>query len=158
MVNGEQLLALDIRSASFSGSKQWRNYVAPVTEVRVLPSGPRHSCISENGVTTFDSQVFPVSEEGSHVLYRHTRLPLEIQVVYRRCNLRELCHCSVAVRAGPAVIIFDICTRGYMQVWAVGRNGDIIQQDDLPDGIKLLSLDEGRSYEVCNGAQYTVGE
>ena len=160
LVNGEQLLALDIRSASFSGSKQWRNYVAPVTEVRVLPSGPRHSCISENGVTTFDSQVFPVSEEGSHVLYRHTRLPLEIQVVYRRCNLRELCHCSVAVRAGPAVIIFDICTRGYMQVWAVGRNGDIIQQDDLPDGIKLLSLDEGRSYEVCNATVYndTVGE
>ena len=47
-----------------------------------------------------------------------------------------------------------------MQVWAVGRNGDIIHQNDLPDGIKLLSLDEGRSYEVCNATVYndTVGE
>lgn len=119
-----------------------------MTEIRVLPSDPPKSCASDDGVTTFDGQNFPVSEEGSYVLYRHTRLPLEVQVAYRRCNLRELCHCSVAVRAGPVVIIFDICTRGYMQVWAVGRNGDIIRQNDLPDGIKLLSLDEGRSYEV----------
>ena len=37
------------------------------------------------------------------------------QVFYRRCNLRELCHCAVAVRAGQLIVTFDICTRGYLQ-------------------------------------------
>ena len=83
------------------------------------------------------------------MLYRHKVLPYEVQVFYRRCNLRELCHCSVAVRVENLIILFDICSRGYMQVWVVGRNGDIFAQNDLPDGIKLLSLDEGRAYEVC---------
>ena len=83
------------------------------------------------------------------MLYRHKVLPYEVQVFYRRCNLRELCHCSVAVRLENLIILFDICSRGYMQVWVVGRNGDILAQNDLPEGIKLLSLDEGRAYEVC---------
>ena len=38
------------------------------------------------------------------------------QVFYRRCNLRELCHCAVAVRAGQLIVTFDICSRGYLQV------------------------------------------
>ena len=78
---------------------------------------------------------YPHSEQGTFVLYRHTELGQEVQVshykynnylavqcvtivcqvFYRRCNLRELCHCAVAVRAGQLIVTFDICTRGYLQ-------------------------------------------
>ena len=155
LVNGEQLLALDIRSSSSSltGSGQWRNYEVPVTEVRVIPSSdasPARQCISDNTVITFDSLNYSHKHQGTYVLYRHKVLPYEVQVFYRRCNLRELCHCSVAVRVDDMIVTFDICSRGYMQVWIQGRNGDILDKNDLPDGIKLLSLDEGRSYEVCS--------
>ena len=149
LVNGEQLLALDIRSASFTSSKQWRNYILPVTEVRVIPGSVSQQCISDNAMITFDSLSYSHSHQGSYILYRHKTLPYEVQVFYRRCNLRELCHCSVAVRVEDLIILFDICSRGYMQTWVVGRNGDILPHNNLPDGIKLLSLDEGRSYEVC---------
>ena len=119
LVNGEQLLALDIRSSSSSLLKNWRNYEVPVTEVRVIPSSdasPPHQCISDNSILTFDSLSYSHKHQGTYVLYRHKVLPYEVQVFYRRCNLRELCHCSVAVRVEDMIVTFDICSRGYMQV------------------------------------------
>ena len=47
------------------------------------------------------------------------------------------------------IILFDICSRGYLQVWTTNTQGQPIAKKDLPSGMKLLSLDEGRSYEVC---------
>ena len=36
-----------------------------------------------------------------------------------------------------------------VQVWATSAaTGQVAAPADLPDGVKLLSLDEGRSYEV----------
>ena len=98
---------------------------------------------------TFDSLKYSHKQQGTYVLYRHRVLRHEVQVFYRRCNLRELCHCSVAVRIEDLIILFDICSRGYLQVWPLNTlTGEVIAEKDLPDGIKLLSLDEGRSYEV----------
>jgi len=147
LYNGEQLLALDIRTG-FTSTKQWRNYVLPVQEVRVIPETITELCQSDNSMFTFDSLRYSHKQQGSYVLYRHKTQPYEVQVYYRNCNLRELCHCAVAVRIGDLIVIFDICSRGYLQVWGIGKSGDLIVKEDLPDGIKLLSLDEGRSYEI----------
>ena len=147
LYNGEQLLALDIRTG-FTSTKQWRNYVLPVQEVRVIPGTITEVCQSDNSMFTFDSLRYSHKQQGSYVLYRHKTQPYEVQVYYRNCNLRELCHCGVAVRIGDLIVLFDICSRGYLQVWGIGKSGDIIVKEDLPDGLKLLSLDEGRSYEV----------
>ena len=98
---------------------------------------------------TFDSLKYSHKQQGSYVLYRHQNLPHEVQVFYRGCNLRELCHCSVAVRIEDLIILFDICSRGYLQLWTTNLEGELIAKKDLPSGMKLLSLDEGRSYEVC---------
>ena len=151
LANGEQLVALDMRTSGFTSPAQWRDYVLPVTEVRVLPSNiSGHQCISDNMMKTFDSLKYSHKQQGTYVLYRHRVLPHEVQVFYRRCNLRELCHCSVAVRIEDLIILFDICSRGYLQVWPLNTlTGEVIAEKDLPDEIKLLSLDEGRSYEVC---------
>ena len=149
LINGEQVVALDIRTAGFTSAKQWRDYVVPVTEIRVMGSDIAEQCISDNSLQTFDSLRYSHEQQGSYVLYRHQDLPHEVQVFYRRCNLRELCHCSVAVRIEDLVILFDICSRGYLQVWTTNIQGELVAKKDLPSGMKLLSLDEGRSYEVC---------
>ena len=151
--NGAQRLALDIRTSSSNSNRQWRNYVLPVTEVKVVGSPIDQECVSANTIVTFDALTYSNKLQGSYILYRHKTLPYEVQVSFRRCNLRELCHCSVAVRVEDLIISFDICSRGYIQVWAERINGDIIAHTQLPKGVKLLSLDEGRSYEVykhCN--------
>ena len=147
LYNGEQLLALDIRTG-FTSTKQWRHYVLPVQEVRVIPQTITEQCQSDNSMVTFDSLRYKHKQQGSYVLYRHTTQPYEVQAYYRSCNLRELCHCAVAIRIGDLVVLFDICSRGYLQVWGRNKEGKIITKEELPDGIKLLSLDQGRSYEV----------
>ena len=146
--NGAQRLALDIRTSRSNSNRQWRNYVLPVTEVKVVGSPIDQECVSANTIITFDALTYSNKLQGSYILYRHKTLPYEVQVSFRRCNLRELCHCSVAVRVEDLIILFDICSRGYIQVWAEQINGDIIAHTKLPKGVKLLSLDEGRSYEV----------
>jgi len=147
LYNGEQLLALDIRTG-FTSTKQWRHYVLPVQEVRVIPQTITEQCQSDNSMVTFDSLRYKHKQQGSYVLYRHTTQPYEVQAYYRSCNLRELCHCAVAIRIGDLVVLFDICSRGYLQVWGRNKEGEIITKEELPDGIKLLSLDQGRSYEI----------
>ena len=148
MLNKDQRLALDIRASNSNSNKQWRNYVLPVTEIKVVPSPIDQECISSNTILTFDDLSYSNNLQGSYVLYRHTTLPYQVQVFYRRSNLRELCHCSVAVRVEDLIILFDICSRGYIQVWTEGLNGELVDHNQLPRGVKLLSLDEGRSYEV----------
>ena len=73
----------------------------------------------------------------------------------RRCNLRALCHCSVAIRIQDLVISFDICSKGYLQVWSRGPNSS----DGLPEGADLVSLDEGRGYRLTmpTGTAVTLG-
>ena len=149
LINGEQAVALDVRTAGFTSARQWRDYVLPVSEVRVVGNDIAEQCSSDNLMQTFDSLKYSHQQQGSYVLYRHKELPHEVQVFYRRCNLRELCHCSVAVRIEDLIILFDICSRGYLQVWTTNTQGQPIAKKDLPSGMKLLSLDEGRSYEVC---------
>ena len=149
LANGEQLVALDVRTADLSSARKWRGYVLPVTEVRLVPSDMTgHQCVSDNEMKTFDQLKYSHKQQGTYVLYRHKVLPYEVQVFYRRCNLRELCHCSVAVRIEDLIIMFDICSRGYLQVWAVTTDGVVIAKEQLPDGIKLISFNEGRSYQV----------
>ena len=65
----------------------------------------------------------------------------------RQCNLRSLCLCAVSVLSRDTVITFDICTKGHLRAWAkrsqTGRLGD---QDD--EGLKVISQDDGRLYQV----------
>ena len=86
--------------------------------MRVLGSRVAEQCVSDHAVHTFTSGSLALTEadQGSYLLYRHRGLGQELQVFSRRCNLRQLCHCSVAVRARDLVLTFDICSRGYMQV------------------------------------------
>lgn len=70
-----------------------------------------------------------------------------MQISYRRCNLRALCHCSVAIRIHDIVIAFDICSKGYLQVWSIEASG-VASPPRVPEGARLLSMDEGRAYKM----------
>lgn len=92
---------------------------------------------------------------GIYTLYRHLTAQQEVQLSLRRCNLRALCHCSVAIRIQDLVIGFDICSKGYLQVWSRGPS----LSEGLPEGADLVSLDEGRGYRLTmpTGTAVTLG-
>ena len=49
------------------------------------------------------------------------------------------------MKCGEVLLPALVC----VQVWATSAaTGQVAAPADLPDGVKLLSLDEGRSYEV----------
>ena len=110
---------------------------------------------------------------GTYTLFRHKTLPYEIQVNVRACNIRNMCICALVVRSQDTAVTFDVCTKGYMRVWAKSlhssdmKNDHKIQEEFLglkglkeskhvfenitKDGIEVLSIDDGRNYKVTLG-------
>ena len=119
----------------------------------VVPGTRTEACLSSSSLTTFTGTALPIPSAGTYTLYRHPAALQEVQVTYRRCNLRALCVCSVAVRIRDVIIAFDICSKGDLQVWSAGPGRHV------PEGARLLSLDEGRAYRVLlpTGTSVTLG-
>ena len=126
-------------------------------QVQVVPGTRTEQCLSSSSISTFtDRQLAPAEGgPGVYTLYQHVGAQQEVQLSVRRCNLRALCHCSVAVRIQDLVIGFDICSKGYLQVWSRGAG----LSKGLPEGADLVSLDEGRGYRVTmpTGTAVTLG-
>jgi hypothetical protein len=142
--NGEQLVTLELATTTAS-TALWRDYRLPLHQVRVEPGTRRERCLSTAGLSTFSGASVPL-RPGTFTLYRHASGSQEVQVSYRRCNLRALCACSVAVRIQDIIIAFDICSRGYLQVWSPSATSTAPAR--LPAGARLLSMDEGRAYRL----------
>jgi hypothetical protein len=147
LYNGEQSMVLDIKTG-FTSNTLWRDYVLTSQQVKIVPPKVEQKCVSDHEITTFDGLAYKNEEEGAYTLYRHLHLPQEVQVYYRRCNLRELCHCAVSVRSGDIIITLDICSRGYIQIWGVTKDGEVIPESKIPNGFNILSISDGRAYEV----------
>ena len=125
--------------------------------MRVVPGTRTERCLSSSSISTFtDRPLAPAhGGPGIYTLYRHLTAQQEVQLSLRRCNLRALCHCSVAIRIQDLVISFDICSKGYLQVWSRGPSSS----EGLPEGADLVSLDEGRGYRLTmpTGTAVTLG-
>jgi len=156
LYNGEQLVTLEIGTGAAS-THLWRDYTLPLHTVQVVPGTRTEQCLSSSSISTFtDRQLAPADGgPGVYTLYQHIGAQQEVQLSLRRCNLRALCHCSVAVRIQDLVIGFDICSKGYLQVWSRGAG----LSKGLPEGADLVSLDEGRGYRVTmpTGTAVTLG-
>lgn len=146
LYNGDQVVTLEISTGS-SSTSLWRDYNLPLQQVHVHGSSRTEQCHSDSSLTTFSGREYFPSGSGTYIMYRHAELQYEVQVTYRRCNLKKLCHCIVTVRVEDAAIAFDICSKGYLQVWAMNRNGKVSSKS-FPEGLKLHSIDEGRAYQV----------
>ena len=110
---------------------------------------------------------------GTYTLFRHKTLPYELQANVRKCNIRNMCICALVVRSRDTVVTFDICTKGYMRAWAKSllsfSNDNIIQEEilglkglknsdaalNLTDDIEVLSIDDGRLYQLNIGDKLT---
>ena len=125
-------------------------------------------------IRTFDSREFGLSQPGIYTLYRHRALPVEVQAHFRPCSLGALCTCAVGVRVDDVITILDVCTKGHLQVgsmvdtftsgfnhsiyvfnhlapqtWSWTQSGRVPNEEDrLPEGFEVISIDEGREYKV----------
>ena len=123
-------------------------------QLRIIPSKTTQSCAvtsSDPGkvIKTFDSREFGLSQPGIYTLYRHRALPVEVQAHFRPCSLGELCTCAVGVRVDDVITVLDVCTKGHLQAWSWTQSGRVPEEEDrLPEGFEVVSVDEGREYKV----------
>lgn len=126
-------------------------YISTIAfQVRILGSTQDSSCrLSNNQIVSFDKLDHSIPSPGIYTLYKRTDdSPIEIQAHFRACSLSELCACAVSVRVDDIIVVFDLCTKGYLQVWAWHFSGRVPREQDLPQGMELVSIDEGREYRV----------
>ncbi len=152
LVSGDDEVIVRFRVADDSGL--WDHVKIPDQKVRVIASKITESCSVESVhpspiVNTFDASELNLSQAGIYTLYRHATLPIEVQAHFRPCSLGELCTCAIGVRVDDVITVLDVCTKGYMQVWSWTQSGRVPKEEDrLPEGFEIVSIDEGREYKV----------
>ncbi len=65
------------------------------------------------------------------------------------------------MRYSDFAVVADACTKGHLQVWAwQDQGGDVGRtiQRGVPEGFRLLTIDEGREFKVrnCMAKKYLV--
>jgi hypothetical protein len=56
---------------------------------------------------------------------------------------RNIWKLSGRIKLYLRVLIIALC-----EVWGTSRNGELIAAEDLPQGLQLYSINEGKAYEV----------
>lgn len=55
------------------------------------------------------------------------------------------------MRVDDVITILDVCTKGHLQVWSWTQSGKVPEEEDrLPEGFEIVSMDEGRAYKVSS--------
>ncbi|VDH89919.1 Hypothetical predicted protein, partial [Mytilus galloprovincialis] len=84
---------------------------------------------------------------GEYIMYKHARLPLQVNAFFKRCNSRSnaLCNCGVAVRSGDSLFVTNFCetelTNGERRT-----NNYIIQR--LCDDQNLIIEETGDRFKI----------
>ncbi|KAL5020844.1 hypothetical protein ScPMuIL_002073, partial [Solemya velum] len=94
----------------------WHNYKLPNVWVQYdagLAMWMNKECHAniDPHMSTFDRLLYELQVQGDFIFYRHTNLPLEVQIRTKSCNRnnrRPYCVTDVAVRAGKDVFLLSV--------------------------------------------------
>eukprot|EP00094_Tigriopus_californicus_P010881 TCALIF_10496-PA protein Name:"Similar to Cyp2j6 Cytochrome P450 2J6 (Mus musculus)" AED:0.07 eAED:0.07 QI:0/0.78/0.7/0.9/1/1/20/349/2332 len=145
LINGNETIHLEI---GVSGVAKWKDYKLPDQQLQVVSSDVQEFCQISSFLTTFDGSQVQLDQPGIYTIYRHQSKPIEIQAHFFPCSLSKLCTCAVSVRVGDIFMVLDVCTKGHLQVWASTESGTVPDVGEIPRGLELLSVDEGREYRI----------
>lgn len=145
LINGNETIYLEI---GVSGLAKWEGYKLPDQQLQVISSDVQEFCQISSFLTTFDGSQVQLDQPGIYTIYRHQSKPIEIQAHFFPCSLGKLCTCAVSVRVGDIFMVLDVCTKGHLQVWASTASGAVPDVGEIPRGLELLSVDEGREYRI----------
>ncbi|XP_071143816.1 von Willebrand factor D and EGF domain-containing protein-like isoform X1 [Mytilus edulis] len=120
------------------------------TEEAILTS----SCYSHNDphMRTFDGTTWELQDNfdepsaGEYIMYKHERLPQQINAYFRECNpgYPALCNCGVAVRSANSLFVANFCETKYKGEKRVNRYVASWMCDDQ----NLVVTESGNTYKV----------
>lgn len=157
--DGNKRMLVDFKPAfSTMLSPVWNNYQLPQVEV-VTVDGPTAMCSSTGDphYVTFDGLYYHVYLEGEFVLYKNTRIPVQINTRLERCGEVVSCNCAIAVMAADDVIVIDRCNRkrrnlafgkNFPDGWKTLHRHALQQGDEFTEGLKIYEYDDGRRFTV----------
>ncbi|KAL3836562.1 hypothetical protein ACJMK2_021986, partial [Sinanodonta woodiana] len=104
----------------FDHHKLFRNYTLPkVIQVEVSTdttnlNGKECHAISDPHMLTFDGRYYENQNNGTYILYKHARKPIQVQMKTGLCygvpHGPPYCPCGVAISAGRDVFVIDRCS------------------------------------------------
>ncbi|XP_013399170.1 von Willebrand factor D and EGF domain-containing protein-like [Lingula anatina] len=116
--DGDTYTRVSLQTGEFITHPAWSDYILPDIPVLVMDtdvSVEGKICMSNNDphMRTFDGNPYECQFGGEFVLYKHTKLPIQVHVFFKTCN-RGLayCNCAVSVMSGGDVFIVDTCKPG----------------------------------------------
>ncbi|XP_076070432.1 von Willebrand factor D and EGF domain-containing protein-like isoform X1 [Mytilus galloprovincialis] len=135
----------------------WRNIVLPDVKVTIRDSEQEtdpKGCWSRNDphMYNFDSKTnWELQQDiggGEYIMYKHRKLPLQINAYFRKCNGAALCNCGLAVRSGDSVFVANFCETEVEKNGIRTRklNRYVIQR--LCDDRSLVVTEDGNKIEV----------
>ncbi|XP_046351564.2 uncharacterized protein LOC124132030 [Haliotis rufescens] len=141
-----QNLTLALGTGDVIQHQLWSNYNPGPITVQVLKNTSQiqnKDCFATNDphMKTFDGRRYEHQYEGTFSMYKHSELPIEVQLKTTQCGSRASCNCGLAVRAGRTVFELNRCA-DLTNIWK-------IQYTLCEDGGDVLQVKRrGSSYEV----------
>ncbi|KAH9523927.1 hypothetical protein Btru_047520, partial [Bulinus truncatus] len=149
--DGNHNLGLNLtKEFIFNGSSHSHQSHSAIVNVIDKDTDAVCSSINDPHITSFDGRLTHNFLEGELVFYKHTTLPYEVRLFFRRCAGAASCNCAVAAKAGDDVIVIDKCgpfknstTDNFFPMTVkLYRNGK------MTPGFRIISRYEGRHYEI----------
>ncbi|KAL3836563.1 hypothetical protein ACJMK2_021987 [Sinanodonta woodiana] len=150
----------------FDHHELFRNYTLPkVIQVKVSTdtsnlNGKECHAISDPHMLTFDGRYNENQNNGTYILYKHSRKPIQVQMKTGLCygipQGPPFCPCGVAIAAGRDVFVIDRCSipiKIYMPKCDDGTLKGKVKTDGnsyqiyLPTG-SLLKINGGISFNI----------
>lgn len=112
-------------------------------------------------VQMFNQRRLELHQQGWFHIYRHKKLPLEVQAGFQKCAYAA-CICAVAVRAGDSVFHLDRCRKRGVRYCKKCNllSGKLYFNERVTPGFKIFSSEAGSKMDIQlpNGAVVTLKE
>ncbi|KAL3881897.1 hypothetical protein ACJMK2_028284, partial [Sinanodonta woodiana] len=144
----------------------FRNYTLPrdiqveATSNSSSLNGKECHAICDPHMQTFDGRYYENQNEGTYVLYKHLKIPVQVQMKTNPCyGFKEgppFCPCGVAIAAGRDVFVVDRCSIP-IKIYMPQCDEGILQGKIKSDGnIYQVHLPSGSWVIITSGISFNI--
>ncbi|KAK3607803.1 hypothetical protein CHS0354_031304 [Potamilus streckersoni] len=151
---------------SFEYHEFFQNYTIPI-EIQVTVStdtsdlnGKECHAISDPHMLTFDDRYYENQNNGTYILYKHSRKPIQVQIKTNLCygipQGPPFCPCGVAIAAGRDVFVIDRCSIP-IKIYMPRCDDDTLKGKVKTDGKSYqIYLPTGSLVKINGGVSFNI--